>query len=117
MSEQLRAYLDQAADVGSGQYADGLALAASARTVADTAFTGIDAILTFAAADVAPLGFGSTGSPRFNRLWTLLGLPCLSVPGLMPDGLPLGIQLVGPAKSDSRLLAIGETLQALLAFD
>jgi Asp-tRNA(Asn)/Glu-tRNA(Gln) amidotransferase A subunit family amidase len=31
----------------------------------------------------------------FNRLWTLMGTPCINVPGLSEGGLPLGIQIVG----------------------
>ncbi|RBQ15997.1 indoleacetamide hydrolase [Spongiactinospora rosea] len=43
------------------------------------------------------------------------GLPCLSVPsGLSADGLPIGLELVGPARSDSRLLAIGEAVERAL---
>jgi Asp-tRNA(Asn)/Glu-tRNA(Gln) amidotransferase A subunit family amidase len=37
----------------------------------------------------------STGDPAFNRLWTLMGAPCINVPGLGEGGLPLGVQLVG----------------------
>jgi mandelamide amidase len=41
------------------------------------------------------------------------GLPALSVPaGLTPDGLPVGMELVGPAGSDDVVLAIGEALEA-----
>ena len=41
-------------------------------------------------------GLGSTGRPTFNRLWTLLGPPCINVPGLADqNGLPLGVQIVG----------------------
>ena len=31
----------------------------------------------------------------FNRLWTLMGTPCVNVPGLSESGLPLGVQIVG----------------------
>ena len=31
----------------------------------------------------------------FNRLWTLMGAPCINVPGFHDNGLPLGIQIVG----------------------
>jgi Asp-tRNA(Asn)/Glu-tRNA(Gln) amidotransferase A subunit family amidase len=43
------------------------------------------------------------------------GLPCLSIPsGLSRDGLPVGLELVGPAGSDPRLLAIGERMEQAL---
>ncbi|MFI0366781.1 indoleacetamide hydrolase [Actinomadura sp. 1N219] len=43
------------------------------------------------------------------------GLPCLSIPsGLSRDGLPIGLELVGPDSSDARLLAIGEAVESAL---
>jgi Asp-tRNA(Asn)/Glu-tRNA(Gln) amidotransferase A subunit family amidase len=64
-----------------------------------------DAILTPAAHGTAPVGLESTGEPTFNSLWTLLGLPAISVPLLQgANGLPLGVQLVGARGADARLL-------------
>ena len=59
---------------------------------------------------------GYTGDPVFNRMWTLLGTPCLTLPATWGDsGLPTGVQLVGrnsPAarsfQTHPRLAAIGE---------
>jgi Asp-tRNA(Asn)/Glu-tRNA(Gln) amidotransferase A subunit family amidase len=64
-----------------------------------------DAILTPAAAGTAPAGLDSTGDPAFCTLWTLCGMPALSVPLMQgANGLPLGVQLVGPRHGDARLL-------------
>jgi Asp-tRNA(Asn)/Glu-tRNA(Gln) amidotransferase A subunit family amidase len=64
-----------------------------------------DAILTPAAFGTAPLGLASTGDPAFCSLWTLCGMPALSVPLMRgANGLPLGVQLVGPRHGDGRLL-------------
>ena len=64
-----------------------------------------DAILTPAAEGTAPAGLDSTGEPTFCTLWTLLGLPAVSVPLLRgANGLPLGVQLVGARHGDGRLL-------------
>jgi Asp-tRNA(Asn)/Glu-tRNA(Gln) amidotransferase A subunit family amidase len=69
---------------------------------------GFDAILTLPAPGAAPKGLGSTGSAVFNGLWTLLYMPCLTLPAdVTPDGLPIGIQLVGRRHGDQRLLDIG----------
>lgn len=44
--------------------------------------------------------------------FNLLGLPGLAVPmGLTPEGIPVGIQLVGRPWEEERLLAIGEQLE------
>ncbi len=64
-----------------------------------------DAILTPAASGTAPAGLDSTGDPAFCTLWTLCGMPALSVPLMQgANGLPLGVQLVGPRHGDGRLL-------------
>jgi Asp-tRNA(Asn)/Glu-tRNA(Gln) amidotransferase A subunit family amidase len=64
-----------------------------------------DAILTPAVDGTAPAGLESTGEPTFCTLWTLLGLPAVSVPLFQgANGLPLGVQLVGPRHGDARLL-------------
>jgi Asp-tRNA(Asn)/Glu-tRNA(Gln) amidotransferase A subunit family amidase len=64
-----------------------------------------DAILTPAAFGTAPRGLDSTGDPAFCSLWTLCGMPALSVPLMRgANGLPLGVQLVGPRHGDGRLL-------------
>jgi amidase len=68
-------------------------------------FTDADLILTPAAPGEAPRGLDATGDPLFNRIWTLLGLPCAALPiGVGPNGLPLAIQAVGPAGRDELLV-------------
>ena len=75
-----------------------------------------DAILTPAAPGVAPKGLASTGDPSFCTLWTLCGMPALSLPLLeSTNGLPLGVQLVGPRSGDARLLRTARWLAARVA--
>jgi Asp-tRNA(Asn)/Glu-tRNA(Gln) amidotransferase A subunit family amidase len=72
-----------------------------------------DAILTPAALGTAPAGLASTGDPVFNALWTLCGMPAVSVPLMQgANGLPLGVQLVGPRHGDARLLRTARWLAA-----
>jgi Asp-tRNA(Asn)/Glu-tRNA(Gln) amidotransferase A subunit family amidase len=64
-----------------------------------------DAIVTPAAFGTAPAGLASTGDPACCAMWTLCGMPALSVPLMQgANGLPLGVQLVGPRHGDGRLL-------------
>ena len=82
----------------------------------DAAFAELDAILTLAAPGEAPEGLGATGDPLFSRSWTLLQVPCLSIPfGRGAAGLPLAVQLVGPRDGDARLLAAAAWAEARLA--
>ena len=69
-----------------------------------------------AAPGAAPPGFASTGDPMFNRLWTLLGPPCINVPGLADQhGLPLGVQIVGRFARDRTALEAAWFLERALA--
>ena len=64
-----------------------------------------DAILTPAAPGEAPRGLDSTGDPSFCTLWTLAGMSALTLPLMQgANGLPIGVQLVGPRYGDARLL-------------
>ena len=59
----------------------------------------------FVAPGEAPAGLGSTGRPIFNSLWTYCGTPAVTLPLMEgPNGLPLGVQLVGRRGDDARLL-------------
>ena len=64
-----------------------------------------DVILSPSAPGAAPKGLASTGTSTFNRLWTLMGTPCVNVPGLAdPNGLPLGVQVIGRFGGDRATL-------------
>jgi len=79
-----------------------------ARATAHEWAGGFDAILTLPAPGQAPKTLASTGDAVFNSLWTMLHMPCLTMPaGAGPDGLPVGIQLVARRHDDRRLLDIG----------
>lgn len=78
-------------------------------------FERFDALLTPAATGEAPATLEHTGDPVFCTLWTLTGLPAISLPsGFGPSGLPLGAQLVGPYLRDSRLLAVAQWCEAVI---
>ncbi|MBN9088362.1 MAG: amidase [Reyranella sp.] len=85
------------------------------RAAVDATFTDIDAILTAPAPGEAPLGLERTGNATFNLLWTYLWMPCVTLPyGRGPQGLPVGIQLVGQQHEDARLLDIAGWVQGAL---
>ena len=71
----------------------------------DEYFDYFDAILTPAALGTAPQGLESTGDPIMQTVWTMAHLPCLNLPLFRLDnGLPLGVQAIGKAQDDARLL-------------
>jgi Asp-tRNA(Asn)/Glu-tRNA(Gln) amidotransferase A subunit family amidase len=78
------------------------------RTLADLhdVWQRFDFLLAPSAKGEAPSGLGYTGDPLFNRFWTLLGTPCITLPfNTGPFGLPLAVQLVGPLRADDHLIA------------
>ena len=78
--------------------------------------TDFDVILSPSAPGAAPLGLKSTGTSTFNRLWTLMGTPCVNVPGLAdPSGLPLGMQVIGRFGADRATLEAALFVETALA--
>ena len=79
--------------------------ASDLHAVLDAVFEEVDAIVTPSAKGIAPKHEDGTGSPIFASPWTLMGVPSLNMPLLNNDnGLPIGIQLVGARRQDSRLM-------------
>ncbi len=95
LGKELRESLDAAAAITADAYDAARRTASRGRQVFADIMAGHDVILTPSSPGAAPRGLSSTGNPMFNRLWTLMGTPCVNVPGLSDSGLPLGIQVVG----------------------
>jgi Asp-tRNA(Asn)/Glu-tRNA(Gln) amidotransferase A subunit family amidase len=90
------AMLDEAATVGVDAYDDARRTSKRARLALADLMGDYDVILTPSAPGAAPHGIGATGVATFNLLWTLMGTPCVNVPGLSDaSGMPLGMQIVG----------------------
>jgi Asp-tRNA(Asn)/Glu-tRNA(Gln) amidotransferase A subunit family amidase len=95
LGKELRDSLDAAAAITADTYDAARRTSSRARQVFADTMADYDVILTPSAPGAAPHGLGSTGNPMFNRLWTLMGTPCVNIPGFSEGGLPLGIQIVG----------------------
>lgn len=108
---RLREMMGVGAKIDDTQYDTALHMQDVINAGLDEIFERYDAILTPAAAGHAPHGLESTGDPVFNSLWTYAGVPCLTLPLLEVNGLPVGVQLVGPRRDDGRLLRTGRWLQ------
>jgi Asp-tRNA(Asn)/Glu-tRNA(Gln) amidotransferase A subunit family amidase len=71
----------------------------------DKVFEWHDGILTPATTGEAPVGLESTGSPIFCTIWTLCGVPAITLPMMQgANGMPIGVQLVGARGDDARML-------------
>jgi Asp-tRNA(Asn)/Glu-tRNA(Gln) amidotransferase A subunit family amidase len=116
LSPLLRDYLVEARKVSDDEYSRAQATAKRARLAAASWLEGIDVLLTPSAPDEPPEGYATTGTSTFNRAWTLLGTPCVSVPGATGvNGFPMGLQLIAAPNEDSLCLAAGVMLEQLLS--
>ncbi len=116
LSAELSDYLHSCRSITGPDYEAAQAMVGRIRSDAQAWLQGVDLLLTPSAPDEAPEGLGSTGNSSFNRLWTLLGVPCISVPGALGvHGAPMGLQLVAPLGADARLLTAAHRLEQALA--
>ena len=115
LSPILRGMLDKAAAITADDYDAARRTVKRARQALADLMADIDVLLTPSAPSAAP-GPETTGPAIFNRLWTLMGTPCVNVPGLKdPTGLPLGVQIVGRFGRDHQALMGAQFLQQALA--
>ena len=77
----------------------------------DTYYASYDAILCLSSASPAPKGHEWTGDPVFNAMWTYSGVPCVNLPLLEVDGLPMGVTLNGPRGGDGPLMRTARWLE------
>jgi len=118
LSDSLRAQLERGRKYTAFDYQAALARIPLLNEGFAELFERYDAIVTPATAGTAPKGLASTGDPAFCTLWTLCGMPALSLPLMQgANGLPLGLQLIGPRHDDARLLRTARWLAAKVETD
>ncbi|MCH4564337.1 amidase [Halomonas sp. EGI 63088] len=111
LSSQLKALLDEGSGVPAVRYDQARQTARGCRAELGRVFMDIDVLLAPSAPGEAPAHAAGTGDPVFSRIWTLLGTPCVNVPGLTgASGMPVGVQLIGPRDGDLATLSIAEWL-------
>ena len=111
MSPVLSQLVAEGREISSAANRQAIADRETVNAALDAVFADFDAILTPASPGPAPLGLGTTGPAIFNAFWTYAGTPCVSLPLLEVDGLPLGVQLVGPRGADGPLLRTARWLE------
>jgi Asp-tRNA(Asn)/Glu-tRNA(Gln) amidotransferase A subunit family amidase len=109
LSASLRESIEEGMRCTPQTYDAKLAVAAECRKLIDRVFDDYDILLAPSAPGEAPKGLEITGSPVFNRGWTLLSLPCVTLPAFTgPHGLPVGVQVVGRYWRDLQTLAYAD---------
>ena len=118
LSEGLRGILDDGGALPVAEYRTALVIAANYRSEIAPLFDRYDILLTPSAASEAPEGLTTRTDLLFQRLWTLLHLPCLTLPVAQGSaGLPVGVQLVGRFGDDVALIAAARWCEEVLIPD
>lgn len=116
MPPLLRRRLDQSIGITPAAYDEARSIAHRARRALAELFKEVDVLLTFSAPGAAPNGLASTGDARFNRLWTLMGVPCVNVPATIAEGgLTVGVQVIARFGDDAGALAAARFVEEALA--
>ena len=115
LSSILKSYLDEGRAISTRAYDGAIATTREVMRDIDAVFGDADVILSPPAPGEAPKGLQATGDPAFNRVWTQLQLPCLSLPaGIGPNGMPVGVQLAARTGQDALLLAAALATESAL---
>ncbi|MCB1486098.1 MAG: amidase [Bauldia sp.] len=116
LSDFMRTMIEESRTIAAVDYLDALDRQVAIKAEIDRFFDRYDAIVTPAAPGEAPHGLDSTGNSAFNNLWSLCGLPAVTLPLLTgTNGLPIGVQLVGRHGEDGELLRTARWLQSFVA--
>ncbi len=106
LSPVLNAMLIAGMRIDRAHHRDNLRKSAALRARIADLFGAYDILLAPAAPGEAPVGLAATGDPIFSRIWSLLHLPTITLPGFTgPAGMPVGLQLLAGLNEDETLLA------------
>ena len=112
MTKSLQTYIADGRNMTEAQYRHAAAQRGRVHDGLMEIYADYDAILCLPSAGPAPKGHDWTGDPVFNAFWTYAGTPCVNLPLLEIDGLPMGVQLTGPRGADGPLLRTACWLEA-----
>jgi Asp-tRNA(Asn)/Glu-tRNA(Gln) amidotransferase A subunit family amidase len=109
LGPKTRTYLSEGLSYSAERYRWAKGIQAACQAAMGKAFERTEALITPSAPGEPPKDPTNTGAAVFNRIWTMVGVPCVTVPGLKgPNGLPIGTQIVGNLGDDGATLAIAD---------
>lgn len=105
LSSQIQKLIQDGIEIKFKDYCRAIKIAHEGQRSIQQLFKKYDLLLTLSATGEAPSGLDKTGDPIFNRVWTLLKVPCIALPlGRGPNQLPISVQLIGPHNQDDKLI-------------
>jgi Asp-tRNA(Asn)/Glu-tRNA(Gln) amidotransferase A subunit family amidase len=117
LSSTLKDFIAEGTDARAVVYLQALMMRLTLQDELDRFLTKYDAIITPPATGEAPATLEQTGNPTFCSIWSLCGVPAITIPvGFGPHGLPLGLQIVGPRGRDGQALSAAHWCEGLFSF-
>jgi Asp-tRNA(Asn)/Glu-tRNA(Gln) amidotransferase A subunit family amidase len=116
LSRQVSETIAAGLAISHERYDSAQALAKNCRRNLTEVFVDCDVLLAPSAPGAAPASLDTTGDPLFDRIWTLLRTPAVNIPcAHAPNGMPVGLQVIGRFADDAQTLAIAHWLHQTLA--
>ncbi|HKU86914.1 MAG TPA: amidase [Casimicrobiaceae bacterium] len=113
LSPEMVTMIEEGLAVSNAQYDAARSLARQCRAMLPQVLEGVDVLIAPSAQGEAPAGIEATGDPIFNRIWTLLRVPCVHLPiARGPRGLPLGVTVAGRIGGDRDTLRAADWIHA-----
>ena len=112
LSKEMQTAISRGMKYSAKEYLDAVDFMSRSYESYKEVFEDYHGIITPSSSGVADKGLKSTGSADFQKIWTYLGLPTISLPLLTGENdLPLGVQLVGDKLDDLRFLGTANWLE------
>ena len=117
LSSTLRDFICEGRTTGAVIYLQTLKLRSVLQEELERFLAKYDALITPPTTGEAPATLEQTGNPAFCSIWSLCGVPAVTIPvGFGPRGLPLGLQIVGAQGKDNQVLSTAHWCEGLFSF-
>jgi amidase len=115
ISETLVVSIQRGLAIAADRYVGALRHLEVCRSALAPFFEAFDVLLAPTAPGEAPAGLSSTGDHRFQSIWTQMRNPTIHLPTHAgPNGMPVGIQLIGRRNGDRDLFAVARHIFGIL---
>ncbi len=117
LSATLKDFMAEGKETKAVIYLEALKLRTMLQGELERFLAGYDALITPPTTGEAPATLDQTGNPTFCSIWSLCGVPAITIPvGFGPQGLPLGLQMIGRRGEDGQLLSAARWCEGLFSF-
>jgi len=112
LSKEMQAAISRGMKYSAKEYAEAIDFMKRSYESYNEVFEDYHGVLSPCSTGVADKGLKSTGSADFNKVWSYLHTPAISLPLLQGENnLPLGVQLIGDKYDDLRFLGVARWLE------